>query len=76
MPSPALPPDMEGAGVSQPPPQRTTAKGPTTFADMGIGIQGVKLEQKVCVIMCLAFFVLSCQCIGIDLLRWVDFSFT
>ena len=50
MPSPALPPDMEGLGVSQPPPpQRPAAKGPTTFAEMGI--QGVKLEEKECVIM-------------------------
>jgi hypothetical protein len=52
MPSPALPPggpDMEGAGASQPPPQRAAGKGPTTFAEMGI--QGVKLEEKECVIM-------------------------
>ena len=54
MPSPALPPDMEGPGgqgqgASQPPPQRPAAKGPTTFAEMGI--QGVKLEEKECVIM-------------------------
>ena len=51
MPSPALPPDTEGfGGASQaPPPQRPAAKGPTTFAEMGI--QGVKLEEKECVIM-------------------------
>ena len=50
MPSPGLPPHMEGPGASQPPPpQRPAAKGPTTFAEMGI--QGVKLEEKVCVIM-------------------------
>ena len=42
MPLPALPPDMEGL-------ERPAAKGPTTFAEMGI--QGVKLEEKVCVIM-------------------------
>jgi len=40
---------VEG-GVSQaPPPQRPAGKGPTTFAEMGI--QGVKLEEKECVIM-------------------------
>ena len=51
MPSPALPPDTEGfGGASQVPlPQRPAAKGPTTFAEMGI--QGVKLEEKECVIM-------------------------
>jgi hypothetical protein len=51
--SPALPPgvpDMEGPGASQPaPPQRAAGKGPTTFAEMAI--QGVKLEEKECVIM-------------------------
>ena len=48
MPSPALPPYTEGfGGASQaPPPQRPAAKGPTTFAEMGI--QGVKLEEKEC----------------------------
>jgi hypothetical protein len=41
---------MEGPGASQPPPpQRAAGKGPTTFAEMGI--QGVKLEEKECVIM-------------------------
>ena len=50
MPSPALPPgrpDMEGA--SQPLPQRPAAKGLKMFAEMGI--QGVKLEEKECMIM-------------------------
>ena len=55
------------------PPERAAAKGPTKFAEMGI--QGVKPEEKEFVIMCLSFFVL-CRCVGIDLLRWVDFSFT
>jgi hypothetical protein len=52
MPSLALPPgwpDMEEPGASQPPPQRAAGKDPTTFAEMGI--QGVKLEEKECVIM-------------------------
>lgn len=51
-PSPAMPPggtqDQDGPG-SQPPPARPAAKGPTTFAEMGI--QGVKLEEKECLIM-------------------------
>lgn len=55
MPSPAIPqgaPDAgEGLGRGQgsPPPGAPRVKGPTTFAEMGI--QGVKLEEKECVIM-------------------------
>ena len=50
MPSPALPPDTEGfGGASQaPPPQHPAAKGSTMFAERGT--QGVKLEEKECVI--------------------------
>ena len=51
MPSPAMPPDADsppgpGLGVSSP---SQRSKGPTTFAEMGI--QGVRLEEKECVIM-------------------------
>ncbi|KAG8216706.1 HCP-like protein [Butyriboletus roseoflavus] len=53
MPSPAPPQggpqDMDGEASQQPPPGRHPPKGPTTFAEMGI--QGVKLEEKECVIM-------------------------
>lgn len=53
IPSPALPQggpqDQDVDGGSQPPPARAAVKGPTTFAEMGI--QGVKLEEKECVIM-------------------------
>ena len=55
MPSPALPSDIEehggqGQGAPQaPPPQNPAVKDPTTFAEMGV--QGVTLEEKECVIM-------------------------
>lgn len=53
IPSPAPPQggpqDVNGDIHQQPLPGRQTAKGPTTFAEMGI--QGVKLEEKECVIM-------------------------
>ena len=70
------PPGQRTGNIPSPvlPPQRVAAKGPTTFAE--IGIQGVGPKEKECVIMCLSFFVLSCRCVGTDLLRWADFSFT
>lgn len=43
------PQDVDINGPQQPPPARSSGKGPTTFAEMGI--QGVKLEEKECVIM-------------------------
>lgn len=39
----------EGSGVQPPSKQRPAAKGPSTFAEMGI--QGARLEEKECVIM-------------------------
>ena len=51
MPLPSLPPDMGGHGqeASQVGPPRCPAgRDPTTFAEMGI--QGVKLKEKVCII--------------------------
>lgn len=52
-PSPAPPQggphDMGGGAPQQPSSARQPARGPTTFAEMGI--QGVKLEEKECVIM-------------------------
>ena len=70
------PPGQRTGNIPSPvlPPERAAAKGATTFAEMGI--QGMKPEEKECVIMCLSFFVLSCRCVGSDLLQWVDFSFT
>ncbi|KAH0835866.1 HCP-like protein [Lanmaoa asiatica] len=50
MPSPAPPQGgPQDVGGDAPPPARQQVKGPTTFAEMGI--QGVKLEEKECVIM-------------------------
>ncbi|KAG9313607.1 HCP-like protein [Chiua virens] len=54
LPTPAAPQgpynaDTGGSPTPQQPPARSAAKGPTTFAEMGI--QGVKLEEKECVIM-------------------------
>jgi hypothetical protein len=49
-PGPAQAPGQVPAqGQGSPPPGAPRAKGPTTFAEMGI--QGVKLEEKECVIM-------------------------
>jgi hypothetical protein len=47
MPPQAGPQDMDDG--PRPAPARSSAKGPTTFAEMGI--QGVKLEEKECIIM-------------------------
>lgn len=51
MPSPGPLQDQfeDGESLQAQPPARQAARGPTTFAEMGI--QGAKLEQKECVIM-------------------------